>query len=502
MPKKRAFSIGWLALAALVFLLVAGCTTSSDTESLGRGNDTVPEDGDDSPLPGATGLDLDDDDNDNDDDDDDDDDDDNDDDNNDTLEIVPLTDDQGRTLILHGANYMGMEFGWFGHQAADFEQIASWGFNVVRLPIAWSYLEPEKDVYDLTYLSDHVEPAVACAAAAGLKVILDMHQWNWSPCSKGNGAPAWTCDTPTGSDWDWIRQAHLFWDHPEYLDHLVGAWGHVAQYFSGDDRIWGYDLFNEPNAGLRSLPWTCEKQLFRPLYIDLIEAIRHHHPEPYILIEPSITHVAPLPFVMEPLPYERLIYAPHLYPFNTSGGGDYLVNKPNVEMHVRRFLEEATVWGIPMLIGETGVVSSASRAEFMVRDTIELFDEYRVHFTWWTFWRDDSSYGLLDAAGQEKESHLFYLERPYPRLTAGALESFGFDEQTGVFEVTFENDRKLLPSVEIFIPTGRHYPNGFTVESSDQTGWSWAFDWPTSVLTVLCDPAQATHTITVTPDEI
>src|SRR4029077_17729504 len=32
---------------------------------------------------------------------------------------------------------------------------------------------------------------VADAGAAGLLVVLDMHQWNWSPCYGGNGMPEW-----------------------------------------------------------------------------------------------------------------------------------------------------------------------------------------------------------------------------------------------------------------------------------------------------------------------
>ena len=84
-------------------------------------------------------------------------------DDDDTVEdlgYVPILDEEGRTLILHGCNYMGMEFGWFEHTPEDFERIAGWGFNVVRLPIAWHYLEPEQGIWDISYLEEIVEPVI------------------------------------------------------------------------------------------------------------------------------------------------------------------------------------------------------------------------------------------------------------------------------------------------------------------------------------------------------
>ncbi|HDH97146.1 MAG TPA: glycoside hydrolase family 5 protein, partial [Proteobacteria bacterium] len=423
------------------------------------------------------------------------------DDDHDYVEYVPLTDPEGRTIIARGANYMGMEFGWFHHEPEDFQRMASWGFNVVRLPIAWSYLEPEPGVWDESYLVDVVEPVVGYAHDAGLMVILDMHQWKWSPCCGGNGAPVWTCADIDGGDIEWIIQADLFWDHPEYLDHLVATWEMVAEFFSGDDRIWAYDLFNEPNAGFSSLPPMCENQLFRPLFVRLIEAIRKHHPEPYVIVEPSIVNSAGLPFVMDPLPYDRIIYSPHLYPGNIADGRTgYWFGKGMLESHIQMRVNEANERGMPLLIGETGIGSAADGAEAYVRDTTELFDEYLVSFTWWCYWRDDDGMGLLNRAGEEKDLFIKYLSRPYPKATAGVLRSFSFDVDKKVFTVEFENKPDLSPEVEIFIPADRHYPNGFVVECSDEEGtYSYSFDEDTQTLTVVCNPDEPGHRITVAP---
>lgn len=416
------------------------------------------------------------------------------------LKVVPITDEHGRTLILHGANYSGMEYGWFNHKPEDFEKMASWGFNAVRLPIAWSYIEPEKGVYDLTYLSDVVEPVVGYAYDAGLKVILDMHQWQWSPCCCGNGAPSWTCDSPNDGKCDWIREAQLFWQHPEYLNHFVEAWRKVAEFFAGDERIWAYDLWNEPHRGVLTFFLDeFENQLLRPLYARFIEAIRSVHPEPYILVEPSILHGSGFPFTMEPLPYERLIFSPHIYPMTVAVGGDYWFGPDLIERDIKRSLKEATEWGVPLLVGETGIVSSAGGAEFYARDASRLLDKYMTSFTWWAFGRGDTGFDLLDSTGNEKEIFIRYLSRPYPRVTSGKLRYFAFDFDSKEFIMIFDNAENMSPDVEIFIPQ-RHYPNGFIVDCSDAIGsWSWSFDSSLSVLTVKCNSAEQSHTIVVLP---
>ncbi len=63
-----------------------------------------------------------------------------------------IIDEDGFYVLLRGADYMGMEFGWFGHSEEDFARMASWGFNVVRLPIGWAYIEPEESKINEDYL--------------------------------------------------------------------------------------------------------------------------------------------------------------------------------------------------------------------------------------------------------------------------------------------------------------------------------------------------------------
>lgn len=210
---------------------------------------------------------------------------------------------------------------------------------------------------------------------------------------------------------------------------------------------------------------------------------------------------AGFPLVMEPLPYERLIYAPHIYPMTVATGGDYWYGPELIERDIRRCLDEANEWGVPFLLGETGIVSPAGGAELYARDASRLLDKYMISFTWWTFWRDDTGFGLLDSSGNEKEIFIRYLARPYPRATSGMPRYFAFDVDSQKFVMIFDNADKMSPETEIFIPQ-RHYPNGFVVDCSDAIGgWTWSFDDSSSVLTVKCDPAEKSHTIIVLPSD-
>jgi hypothetical protein len=57
----------------------------------------------------------------------------------------------------------------------DFAQVRALGFNIVRLCLSWSELEPTPGVYNGTYL-DRVGQMVAWAGEQGVYVILDLHE--------------------------------------------------------------------------------------------------------------------------------------------------------------------------------------------------------------------------------------------------------------------------------------------------------------------------------------
>lgn len=81
---------------------------------------------------------------------------------------------------------------WYIPASSEMSLLASVGFNVVRISLAWANIEPSAPTFsgstwthswNSTYLSA-VDQAVTYAEAAGLKVILSMQQSYWSPAYK------------------------------------------------------------------------------------------------------------------------------------------------------------------------------------------------------------------------------------------------------------------------------------------------------------------------------
>ena len=423
----------------------------------------------------------------------------------DSLGYVPLLDDQGRTLIIHGANYMGLESGGDYHKLEDYQRMASWGFNVVRVPIGWSRFEPEQGVWDESYLTDVIAPVVGFAHKAGIRIILDLHQYNWCSDYGGEGIPNWICDKFADLPYpiNFLMGSGDFWNHPEYLDDFVEFWNRISKYFAGEPAIFAYDLFNEPIAGAKTLPWLGENVALRPLYVRAIDAIRANDAAPYIMIEPIVINVAGFPFVMDPIKADKLIYSPHLYPnniVNRQSGYDF--PEELIQRFMEKWLYESNTFGAPLFVGETGIQSAKYGAERFNENTTRLFDQFFSGWAWWAYGFDDDSMGLLDSQGREKDVFMNYLIRPYPQATAGALRGFSFDVDKAVFSMSFDTISGMDPSVEIYVPTERHYTGGFTIECTDPEGsWSSEYDQDTGMLHVACDPGTASHAITIIKKE-
>ncbi len=194
-----------------------------------------------------------------------------------------ILDDAGRQVRLRGVNVNSLGDYYQADPRlppvvpvtdADWADMAKQGFNVVRLLVSWSSLEPARDVFDDAYVG-RVHDAVAAAAAHGIYSVIDMHQDAWGKfiatppgvtCAAGSepaigwdGAPQWatltdgtdTCQHGSRESSEAVMTAwdSFYTNRDGIMDELVGTWAKLATSFRDDPAVAGYDLLNEPNHG-------------------------------------------------------------------------------------------------------------------------------------------------------------------------------------------------------------------------------------------------------------
>ncbi len=427
-----------------------------------------------------------------------------------------IVDQQGRTVILRGVNYNGIESMLFTAQPPeldDFKKIKRWGFNVVRFPISWEFIEPERGHYDEGYLRDWVEPVLSFAAQEGIGVILTMHQWNWSSCfvppsGRGNGLPWWALtpaiqalcpDTGSGAYWRMMRAPKDFWLDPALLEHYTQLWEMMARRYGEHPAMLAYDVFNEPMPDSLA-PTYFDQQVLQPFYEELIRRIHAVSPAALIVYEPSINWDA-FANQFTSMPFEGIVYSPHIYTGGTAGGlTGYGGDPAPLRVEVEKAVSEAQAQGVPLYVGEFGIGMNENYQQW-IRDEFRFQEQYMVSATWWSMRQhNNATFGLTDFDTRaEKPGLLDFVSRPYPTATAGELLSYSYDEDSKAFTMTFANSQDASGDTLISVPDYQ-YHGRISVRSSDADGrWSHFFDPTAGLLHVTVDPGEQLHTISVTP---
>lgn len=353
-----------------------------------------------------------------------------------------IVDAEGREVLLRGVNVNALAEYWqygafptvFALTASDADQMAAIGWNVVRLLLSWSRVEPAPGAYDAAYL-EQVRRAVRLLASRGLYTILDLHQDAWGPtlaappgttCAASeqpafgwDGAPGWATLDGGASRCAaaGVRElspavaasfAAFFNDAADgtgvgIRTRYAAMLGEVARVLGAEPGVAGYDLMNEPNA-------FSEAQLaaLADLYTDAVPAIRAGEagggsPPRLVFFEPSAVWAL---FGVGATPdFARdgnVVYAPHLY----QGGLDDQALAPAFA----RARDEADrlYGGAPVLTGEWG--SDPRRASDPADDYFvehqRLQDEWRIGATLWT-WRE--SCGDPHKAGDVRAGNVPYV---------------------------------------------------------------------------------------------
>ena len=373
---------------------------------------------------------------------------------------------------------------------SDFAQMATVGFDSVRLIVHWSLLEPRRGVFDEGYLA-RVQQAVGWAAGHGLYVILDMHQDAWgkyiatpagTTCPPGlqpaigwDGAPEWatitdgltTCREQLRELSPAVGQAFAnFWlDRAGIQTELVHTWARLARAFAANPAVAGYDLLNEPHPGYT--PGVTDLTFLGRYYaaaIDAIRAAERSVPQGFAhiaFVEPMDTWsaapvgVSPAPaFTFDP----QIVFAPHLYAGSITADRSLGVDLFTIPNEFDEAQREADRYQTTFWSGEWGWFGSDPAANApRVAEYAAQEDAHLVGGAWWQ-WKqacgDPHSIGTPGGGPPSQTDSLVRLACPtdaplgiapefqrilgraYPRAAAGTLRSLRSDPVTGDLQLT------------------------------------------------------------------
>ena len=157
----------------------------------------------------------------------------------------------------------------------DVDSMASWGFNSVRVAMHYKWftlpIEEEPIAGEQTWLDkgfEMIDSLLDWCSDNQMYLILDMH-----------GAPGGQGKNAAISDYDPTKPS--LWESQANKDKFVALWQRLAERYSDEPWIGGYDLINETNW---SFPQGNNSQM-RALYIRTTDSIRSVDPNHMIIIE-------------------------------------------------------------------------------------------------------------------------------------------------------------------------------------------------------------------------
>ncbi|MFB9693624.1 glycoside hydrolase family 5 protein [Amorphoplanes digitatis] len=307
--------------------------------------------------------------------------------------LATIGDVTGRQVILRGVNVNQLVDYHLRDPAVpatrppadgDFAQMAAMGFNVIRLGMSWSRLEPRRGTFDESYLGQ-IRAAVAGAKAHGIYTVLDMHEDAWgnalarpseecgggtTPTTGWDGAPAWATITDGTAHCQFMARdlapavatafGNFYTDRDGIQGELVRTWAFVARAFAGEPAVAGYDLLNEPGIGAN--PPISSGLLLGRYYDAAITAIReaeraaggHTH---LVFFEPSVLWSG-LGFDAAPAPGftddRQLVFAPHPYSESISMDQGLGLTIASIERNLATSARAARAYRAALWFGEWG----------------------------------------------------------------------------------------------------------------------------------------------------
>jgi endoglycosylceramidase len=418
-----------------------------------------------------------------------------------------LVDQYGRVVIVHGLNMVWKRAPYAppdtaaGFTAADADWLREYGFNGARLGVLWAGVTPDRpDVADPAYFAKW-DRVTGLLADRGIWMQFDQHQDQWHETYGGEGVPGWAAKRPFPysllpwfpvpfPEGYWTPEVSTvfdnFWANKGGLqDDWTTYWKLVAAHYKDQPYSMGYDLMNEPFAGVEwstcmvtGCPTTYSQEL-QPAMTKALRAVREVDPHGLVWWEPqqlSSGVQTPTYYTAPPGNEQNLGLSWHNYctwVFLQSAGVP-LANSDNCrsfsEDREQNALQQAATMGAVPLMTEWGATDDTTA----IGIDADVADEHQMGWMYWAYkhWDDpttaDDAQGLFtDDADltSVKTAKLRQLVRTYPQATAGTIGSYDYDPATGRFTMTFTSDPTIHAPTRIFV-SPLTSPHGFDVAAS------------------------------------
>ena len=389
-----------------------------------------------------------------------------------------------------------------GFADKDAAFLASHGFNLVRLGMNWSGIEPLPGVFDAGYLRS-ILSTMRALEAHHIYTLLDWHQDDWGVAANGvDGAPAWATLTDglpnpalgygVGMLADPAQQRAFdnFWADKTgpggvgITDRFATMLAYYGRVFRREPYLLGYDTFNEPNAGTQ---WpSCVAPAGCPAFDSelsawfrtVIPVLRGADPDHIIWIEPNVFFdFAANTNLNDPNGGD----ANTGFDFHTYCLGDGAANAappvpgngPGCQVEETMNLNNATAYQrrsrAALINSEWGATSDPQVAE---RQTAE-FDRYMLGDVFWDYRNIVPNVKAQPGGTNEDSALLSALDRPFPPVVAGTPSGWNWDSTSDDFTLTYST---TLPDgrsaaelrTDIYLPQ-LHYPHGYSVSVSGAT---------------------------------
>jgi endoglycosylceramidase len=402
---------------------------------------------------------------------------------------------------------------------ADARFLASEGFNVVRLGLFWSAVEPRPGVYDDGYIR-RFEQLNELLAAYGIHTVIDFHQDTWSERFDGDGAPSWatfgrTADQAFRAFWDGTKAS----DGTDLQSHFIAAWMRVLQILNGSPartNILGLDPFNEPFPGSRYgapcdryMPCPAfEQSALAAFYRRWLTAVRASGDAHMVLPEGIAQNARQTP-ALPGFDDSQTAFNWHYYcssvvalPDPTAPGIAKPCALPDVHAferisdYAKRRLQQ------PWLLTEFG----GSQADTELAQEVDLLQRRFVSWIDWTYVASDDEPDrpitqriLLNpqkpgSEANAKASRLDALVVPYAQAIAGTPVACAYDRSSRTFTLRYRAESKAAVT-RLFVPP-RIYPSGYRIDVSGAT----VISSPASPSALLVATSSNDVSVTVTPD--